>query len=96
VFRVVAGSILVIVGASVFLVANTTASAARQAMTAIVVFGIGIGLVFGPWLWRLANDLAEERRARVRSQERAEVAAHLHDSVPTRRSCGAAPATRGS
>jgi signal transduction histidine kinase/phage shock protein PspC (stress-responsive transcriptional regulator) len=79
--RVVVGSILVIVGASVFLVANTTASAARQAMSAIVVFGVGIGLVFGPWLWRLANDLAEERRERVRSQERAEVAAHLHDSV---------------
>jgi len=50
-------------------------------MSAIVVFGVGIGLVFGPWLWRLANDLAEERRERVRSQERAEVAAHLHDSV---------------
>jgi signal transduction histidine kinase len=81
VFRVVAGSILVIVGASVFLVANTTASAARQAMSAMIVFGVGIGLVFGPWLWRLANDLAEERRERVRSQERAEVAAHLHDSV---------------
>ena len=64
--RVVVGSILVIVGASVFLVANTTASAARQAMSAIVVFGVGIGLVFGPWLWRLANELAEERRERIR------------------------------
>ena len=81
VFRVVAGSILVIVGASVFLVANTTASVARQAVSAIIVFAVGIALVFGPWLWRLANDLAEERRERVRSQERAEVAAHLHDSV---------------
>jgi signal transduction histidine kinase/phage shock protein PspC (stress-responsive transcriptional regulator) len=79
--RVVLGSVLVIMGASVFLVANTTATAARQAVSAIVVFAVGIGLVFGPWLWRLANDLAEERRERVRSQERAELAAHLHDSV---------------
>jgi signal transduction histidine kinase len=35
----------------------------------------------GPWLFRLAGDLSEERAARVRSQERADVAAHLHDSV---------------
>jgi signal transduction histidine kinase len=79
--RVVAGSILIIVGATVFLAANTTATAARQAMAAIIVFGVGLGLVLGPWLWRLATDLAEERRERVRSEERAEVAAHLHDSV---------------
>jgi signal transduction histidine kinase len=30
---------------------------------------------------RLATDLAEERRDRIRSEERAEMAAHLHDSV---------------
>ncbi len=34
-----------------------------------------------PWWRRLATELGAERRARVRSQERAEVAAHLHDSV---------------
>ncbi len=34
-----------------------------------------------PWWRRLAADLGTERRARIRSQERAEVAAHLHDSV---------------
>ena len=38
-------------------------------------------LITGPWWWRLARDLADERRARVRAQERAELAAHLHDSV---------------
>ena len=35
----------------------------------------------GPWLFRLSSDLSEEREARVRSEERADVAAHLHDSV---------------
>ena len=35
----------------------------------------------GPWLLRLVSELAEERAERVRSQERADVAAHLHDSV---------------
>jgi signal transduction histidine kinase len=32
-------------------------------------------------VFRLASDLADERAERVRSQERADVAAHLHDSV---------------
>ena len=45
-------------------------------------FGIvGLGFMAGPWLFRLSSDLSEEREARVRSEERADVAAHLHDSV---------------
>ena len=35
----------------------------------------------GPWVFRLATDLTDERAERVRTQERADVAAHLHDSV---------------
>jgi signal transduction histidine kinase/phage shock protein PspC (stress-responsive transcriptional regulator) len=42
---------------------------------------VGLGLIVWPWVYRLTNDLGEERRARIRSQERADVAAHLHDSV---------------
>ncbi len=38
-------------------------------------------LVGGPWLWRLALDRDLERAARIRVQERAEVAARVHDSV---------------
>ena len=34
-----------------------------------------------PWWLRLARERDRERQARVRSDERAEVAAHLHDSV---------------
>ena len=42
---------------------------------------IGVALVIGPWLLRLTQDLRRERQERVRTQERADVAAHLHDSV---------------
>jgi signal transduction histidine kinase len=42
---------------------------------------LGFGIVVGPWFYRLATDLSAERAERVRSQERADVAAHLHDSV---------------
>lgn len=37
--------------------------------------------VSAPWWWRLVRERDAERQARVRSEERAEVAAHLHDSV---------------
>ena len=38
-------------------------------------------LVAGPWLWRLALERDAERAARIRSEERADVAARVHDSV---------------
>src|SRR4029078_5267510 len=41
----------------------------------------GAVLLFGPWMARLARNLTDERRQRIRSEERAEVAAHLHDGV---------------
>ena len=42
---------------------------------------VALGLILAPFLWRLGRNLAAERAERIRSQERAEVAAHLHDSV---------------
>src|SRR5918911_1993419 len=38
-------------------------------------------LVGGPWLWRLAQDRDVERTARIRTEERADLAARVHDSV---------------
>jgi|SRR4051812_27398099 signal transduction histidine kinase len=38
-------------------------------------------LVAGPWLWRLALERDAERAARIRSEERSEMAARVHDSV---------------
>ena len=52
-----------------------------DALGAIVLAVIGVGLVLGPFALRLNRDLRRERTERIRSQERADVAAHLHDSV---------------
>ena len=41
----------------------------------------GFAIVAGPWIWSLIEDLNTERRARIRSEEKADMAAHLHDSV---------------
>jgi signal transduction histidine kinase len=38
-------------------------------------------VVFGPWWLRLARDLVSERQARARAEERADLAARVHDSV---------------
>jgi signal transduction histidine kinase len=38
-------------------------------------------LLVGPWLWRLALERDAERAARIRTEERSEVAARVHDSV---------------
>ena len=47
--------------------------------TAVIV--VAFTVVAGPWFLRLARNLSFERAARIREQERAELAAHLHDSV---------------
>jgi len=38
-------------------------------------------LLLGPWWLRIARDLVIERQARARAEERADIAAHMHDSV---------------
>jgi signal transduction histidine kinase len=42
---------------------------------------IALLLILGPWAWRLALERDAERTARIRSEERDEMAARVHDSV---------------
>jgi signal transduction histidine kinase len=75
------GSLLVLAGLGAFLAANDALAAARQVAVAIAVTVAGLALILAPWIRRMTTELAEERRERIRSEERAEMAAHLHDSV---------------
>ena len=79
--RVLIGTGLIVAGGLVFLAANTSISAAGNMLLAMIVAVGGIALLAGPWVWQMANQLMEERANRVRADARAEVAAHLHDSV---------------
>ncbi|GAA0387411.1 histidine kinase [Acrocarpospora corrugata] len=75
------GLLLVVVGAIGFLVAqDQLAQAGTGLMFTAVVVG-GIGLIAAPWLASLWKELQKERTERIRQEERAEVAAHVHDSV---------------
>ncbi|MGK5529198.1 PspC domain-containing protein [Streptomyces sp. URMC 129] len=82
--RSAAGAVLVALGVGTFVIGLHPAEATQslslvfQASVAVVV---GIALLSGPYLVRIVQDLSEERTMRIRAQERAEVAAHIHDSV---------------
>jgi signal transduction histidine kinase/phage shock protein PspC (stress-responsive transcriptional regulator) len=75
------GIALVIAAGFAFLQATDALSAARDVILAVVAVVVVLGVIFAPWIVRLVRSLTEERAQRIRSQERAEMAAHLHDSV---------------
>ena len=70
------------VGAALlFLYFNDALAPARDMLLPVVVVLVAATLILAPFWIRLVRGLADERAERVRSQERAELAAHLHDSV---------------
>jgi signal transduction histidine kinase len=75
------GVALVIAAGFVFLQATGTIGAARDILVAVLVVTIVLGVILAPWVVRLVRSLGAERAERIRTQERAEMAAHLHDSV---------------
>jgi signal transduction histidine kinase len=75
------GIALVIAAGFAFLQATGALSAARDVILAVIAVVVVLGAIFAPWILRLVRSLTEERAQRIRSQERAEMAAHLHDSV---------------
>lgn len=73
------GAALVAAGAAVVLTGGGLGSGGPLLTPA--AFAGGLLLVVAPWLWRLLIERDAERTARIRSEERAEVAARVHDSV---------------
>lgn len=85
-FRILIGAVLILVGMGTFLAVNSDPYTALPQVIRLLVVPViatlgGVLLIFGPWLYRLASQLTEERRDRIRSEERTALAAHLHDSV---------------
>jgi signal transduction histidine kinase len=77
-----AGGIALAVGGVILLLATTgQLAAARNGFAATLVILVGVVLATLPLWRRLLDSRAVERTARIRSEERAAVAAHLHDSV---------------
>ncbi|MFH9426908.1 PspC domain-containing protein [Streptomyces sp. NPDC017615] len=75
------GVLLVTAGVSAIFVMQVSAAHLGAVLEAALAVLVGITLLAGPYLVRVTQDLSEERLMRIRAQERAEVAAHVHDSV---------------
>ncbi|KOG50715.1 histidine kinase [Streptomyces varsoviensis] len=75
------GVALVGVGVTGIVVLQGSARHLGTVLQASLAVLVGIALLAGPYLVRMTQDLTEERTMRIRAQERAEVAAHVHDSV---------------
>jgi len=78
--RLAIGGALVVAG-MVLTLARANFTALRDGLLAMVVTVAGLALLTGPWWMRMVTQLSAERSERIRSQERADIAAHLHDSV---------------
>ncbi len=79
--RVGAGVLLVTVGIIGFLVLQGAGSTLASVVEASLAVLAGVLVLTGPYALRMWQDLGAERTARIRAQERAEIAAHVHDSV---------------
>lgn len=78
--RVTVGGALGIAGLVVLLLGHPSSAALRPIGGALLVIA-AIVVVFGPWWLTLVRDLIAERQARAMAEERAQMAAHVHDSV---------------
>jgi phage shock protein PspC (stress-responsive transcriptional regulator)/two-component sensor histidine kinase len=80
-WRAVGGGVLLVVGLGALFASGGVLSTIGAVGLVVLATGLGVALLLGPWILRLWRDLATERRERIRSEERSEIAAHLHDSV---------------
>lgn len=79
--RLAAGLVLVVAGALAFVLGLGRLDDLGAVLLAVVVTAAGLGILVGPWALGILRLAGEERRQRIRTEERAELAAQLHDSV---------------
>lgn len=79
--RIAAGIAVMGTGLAAFVAGNISFGAVRDGLFGIILVIGGLALLVGPWIAVLLRDRANERRQRLQADARADVAAHLHDSV---------------
>jgi len=78
--RMSAAAVLLICGLG-FLLAGRPSHALLRPLAGMMLVVAAIVVGLGPWWLRIARDLVIERQARARAEERADMAARVHDSV---------------
>ncbi len=79
--RAIFGTVLVIGAAVLFVWGIGALDTAGEAFLVATAAIFALCLILAPFIWGMGSNLASERAERIRSQERAELSAHLHDSV---------------
>ncbi len=72
---------LLLAGGLLTLLSGHASRALLRPLGGVALVTAAIVVVLGPWWLRIARELVVERQARVRAEERAEMAARVHDSV---------------
>jgi signal transduction histidine kinase/phage shock protein PspC (stress-responsive transcriptional regulator) len=80
-WRLAGGMVLVVLGMLAFVGGSSGLDDLGVVLLAAAVTAVGIGLLLGPWAIDILRVAGDERRQRIRTEERAELAAQLHDSV---------------
>ncbi|HKD88250.1 MAG TPA: PspC domain-containing protein [Streptosporangiaceae bacterium] len=80
VLRFLVGALLIIFGVFALVQGHERLALLRPLAGIMLLVG-GIALALGPWWLRIAREAVEERQARIRAEERAEMASRVHDSV---------------
>ncbi len=78
--RVSIAAVLLAIGVATLLSGRASAAVLRP-LGGVVLVLAAVVLLLGPWWLRIAQDLGIERSGRIRAEERADMAARVHDSV---------------
>jgi signal transduction histidine kinase len=79
--RIVLGALLVLIGLRTLSRIHGVWGGVTPELVGTLIVIAGALTLLAPWWLETLSELSGERRARVRVEERANVAAHLHDSV---------------
>ncbi len=78
--RLILAAVLLLAGVG-WLASEHAQVALLRPLGAVALIIASVVLFLGPWWLRIGRDLMVERQARVRAEERAEIASKVHDSV---------------
>jgi signal transduction histidine kinase len=80
-WRILIGVALVVLALIALVASRTNPLEALNGVAIALLLIAGVAVVAFPWVYRVWRQQSEQRRALIRSEERAEIAAHVHDSV---------------
>lgn len=79
--RVALGAVLLLVGVWCLVARHGLRVGSLRPIEGALAVAAAVVVLFGPWWLRLIRDLVAERQARQRAEDRADMAARVHDSV---------------